>query len=269
MKEKNSYSLARLCATLAAVLEVPAPAQAEPPLDWAVTLLQELAGGPVERALLYNPDAVAQWLPEKYWESFAPVRAHTQLTLPLRSPMPSVTPVCFGTMYTGAQPAIHGIQAYEKPVIAIDTLFDSLLRAGKRVALVAVANSSMAKIYNGRAIDYYFEEYDAQVEQKALALIAQDTYDFIAVYTQEYDDVMHATGVESPQAIAALQNQIGIFDRLCRQVEQSWQQHTTLVGWATDHGVHQQEDGHGNHGLDIAQDVNVLHYFGMINPHQP
>ena len=42
-----------------------------------------------------------------------------------------VTPVCFGTMYTGAQPAVHGIQKYEKPVIQIDTIFDALIRAGK------------------------------------------------------------------------------------------------------------------------------------------
>lgn len=69
--------------------------------------------------------------------------------------MPSVTPVSFGTMYTGAMPEVHGIRCYSKPVIKIDSLFDSLRRSGKRVALVAVVNSSMAKIFEERDIDYY------------------------------------------------------------------------------------------------------------------
>ena len=143
MEAKNSISLARLCSTLAAVLDVPAPEKAEPPLDWAVQLLKEQAGGPIQRALIYNPDAVAQWLFHKNRLMFQPVLEQTQLVLPLRAVMPSVTPVCFGTMYTGAQPEVHGIQAYEKPVIAIDSLFDALVRAGKKVALVAVEGSSM------------------------------------------------------------------------------------------------------------------------------
>ncbi len=39
------------------------------------------------------------------------------------------------TMYTGAQPAVHGITAYAKPVIKIDTIFDALIRAGKNPLL--------------------------------------------------------------------------------------------------------------------------------------
>lgn len=264
MQQKNSISLARLCGTVARLIDVEAPRQAEPALDWAVALLREQAGGPIDRTLLYNPDAVAQWLFAKYRPLFEPVLAHTQLALPLRSVMPSVTPVCFGTMYTGAQPAVHGIQAYEKPVITIDTLFDALLRAGKRVALVAVADSSMAKIYLNRAIDYYFLPYDQEVCDKALELIEQDAYDFISVYTQEYDDVMHRTGVESPESMAALQNQIAIFDRLARQVERCWRGHNSLLTFSPDHGVHQQEDVHGNHGQDIPEDLNILHYLGVV-----
>lgn len=264
MQEKNSISLARLCGTVAGAMGIEAPRQAEPALDWAVTLLREQAGGPIDRALMYNPDAVAQWLFAKYRPLFEPVLAHTQLTLPLRTVMPSVTPVCFGTMYTGAQPAVHGIQAYEKPVITIDTLFDALLRAGKRVALVAVADSSMAKIYLGREIDYYFLPYDQEVCEKALELMEQDRYDFISVYTQEYDDVMHRTGVESTESMRALKNQVDIFDKLARQVEKCWAGHNTLLTFSPDHGVHQQEDVHGNHGLDIPEDLNILHHLGVV-----
>ena len=263
MEAKNSISLARLCSTLAAVLDVPAPEKAEPPLDWAVQLLKEQAGGPIQRALIYNPDAVAQWLFHKNRLMFQPVLEQTQLVLPLRAVMPSVTPVCFGTMYTGAQPEVHGIQAYEKPVIAIDSLFDVLARAGKKVALVAVEGSSMAMIYNNRPIDYFYLPYDKEVEEKALELIDKDQYDVIVVYTQEYDDVMHRTGVDSLLSMQALSNQIGIFQRLCRKAAESWKNKTSLTAFCPDHGVHQQEDVHGNHGLDIPEDLNIQHFLGV------
>lgn len=65
----------------------------------------------------------------------------------MKTVMPSVTPVCFGTMYTGAQPEVHGIQKYEKPVIKIDTFFDALIRAGKKPVIVATPKCSLSNIY--------------------------------------------------------------------------------------------------------------------------
>ena len=57
---------------------------------------------------------------------------NADLTLPLQTVMPSVTPVCFATMYTGAQPEVHGIQSYTKPVVKTDSVFDVLIRNGKK-----------------------------------------------------------------------------------------------------------------------------------------
>ena len=124
----NEMPLTGVCAALCAMMDVPAPACAEA----ANPLLTALARGKkAQRVFMYHPDAVAMWLYQRYPLLFAPVLAHTQLCLPLRAVMPSVTPVCFGSMYTGAQPAVHGIEGYVKPVIAIDTFFDALIRAGK------------------------------------------------------------------------------------------------------------------------------------------
>ena len=101
--------------------------------------------------------------------------------------MPSVTPVCFGTMYTGAQPSVHGIQKYEKPVITIDTLFDALLRAGKKVALITYGKCSLSKIFLERNIDYYhFDEGGiASVNAKAMEVILNDKHDFIVIYNKK------------------------------------------------------------------------------------
>ena len=91
---------------------------------------EKLQGRKADRILMYNPDAIAQWIYEKYPNFLQEVTDNTELNLPLCTVMPSVTPVCFGTMYTGAQPAVHGIRKYEKPVVRTDTVFDALIRAG-------------------------------------------------------------------------------------------------------------------------------------------
>lgn len=59
--------------------------------------------------------------------------------------MPSVTPVCFASMYSGVMPEIHGIMRYEKPVLKIKTVFDALAAAGKRCAIVSTEGDSISK----------------------------------------------------------------------------------------------------------------------------
>ena len=74
---------------------------------------------------------------------------------------------------------------------------------------------------------------------------------------------MHRTGVDSLLSMQALSNQIGIFQRLCRKAAESWKDKTSLTAFCPDHGVHQQEDVHGNHGLDIPEDLNIQHFLGV------
>jgi hypothetical protein len=51
---------------------------------------------------------------------------------------------------TGAQPQVHGIQKKEKPVLTCDTIFDALIRSGKKIAIVAVKGSSIDLIFRKR-----------------------------------------------------------------------------------------------------------------------
>ena len=191
----NPVSLDTLCAALAAICGIEAPAQASPANEALTAFAENAFGGKkADRLFMYNPDAVAQWIYEKYPDFTAEMTAHTALSLPMRTVMPSVTPVCFGTMYTGTQPEIHGIRKYEKPVIRTDSLFDALLRAGKKCAIVAETNCSMAKIYLEREMDYFIYDTIAEVNAKAAELILADKYDFLAVYNGDYDSTMHKHG---------------------------------------------------------------------------
>lgn len=258
----NSISMTGLAASVAHAIGVEAPEKAEKAIPQVEALVKNTFGHPADRVLIYNPDAIGMWLFQKYTKEFEPVQERVQLTMPVATVMPSVTPVCFGTMYTGALPEVHGIQKYEKPVIQIDSLFDALARAGKKVALVAVDESSMAMIFQGRDIDYYLMPYDGEAVEKGLELIAQDNYDVVIVYNQEYDDVMHDTHPESEESYRAMMHQIEAFTKLTDAVKVHWSNHDTLVVWATDHGIHTREDGYGDHGLYIEEDINVTHFYG-------
>ena len=263
MNEKlNTLSLDTVCGALACAMGIEAPAHAAAPAPALMAYIDDKFGQQkADRIFMYNPDAIAQWVYEKYPALLDCATAYTELSLDLCSVMPSVTPVCFGTMYTGAQPEVHGIRRYEKPVIAIDTLFDALLRAGKKAAIVAQVDCSMSMIYLNREMDYFIYDTVEEINAKAAELILADEYDFIAVYNGNYDATMHRFGPESIEALSQLRANADAFALFSQLIRRHWQQHNTLVGFAMDHGCHEIDGQLGSHGLDMPEDLNIRHRY--------
>ena len=275
MEKYKDTSLTHFCATVSKAIGIEPPACAEPAIDWVCTALSDLCKEGFDRVLIHNPDGVGMWLYEKYPDAFVSVLKHTHVTIPFKSPMPSVTPVCFGTMYTGAQPAVHGIQKYEKSIIRIDTFFDAVIRAGKRVAIVSTQNASMSNLFLEKGVDLYKCDCEAQIVAKAQELIMEDNHDVLCVYTHMYDTLDHKRGPEAKESLNALYEQGIFFDTLVSCIKRNWKQHNTLISFSPDHGVHQviggseglYKDGNpkkGNHGSDSPLDRNILHYMGVV-----
>lgn len=261
----NSYSLTQMVASLSRAMGVVPPKQADKSIPLVDAFVDSVMGNErVDRILVYNPDCIGHWHLQKYPDMFIPVLTNTQLTVPIATVSPAWTPICFGSMYTGVSPLVHGILKYEKPVIKVDSLFDSMPRAGKKVANVAVDNSSMAMIFLERPVDYYIEPYDGEVVDKALQLIKEDKYDVMTVYNQEYDDMIHRTTPESTVALNAIKHHVEAFAKLVNAVKENWKDHNTLVVFAPDHGNHYDCFGHGNHGEFRDEDVNINHFYGII-----
>ena len=173
-----------------------------------------------------------------------------------------IAAVCFASMYTGLMPAEHGIRAYVKPVLRCNTIFDDLVKSGKRVALVSTSNDSISMIFLKRSIDYYIYDTVDEVNAKAMELIEKDCYDVMVVYNGNYDGTMHKFGTESEEAIAALKANLAFYCRLVDAVKQHWAQHNTFYGFMPDHGCHEIDGGCGAHGLDMEEDMNIVHLYG-------
>ena len=255
-------TIASLTPTVCRLLRVDPPALSdEPPLAAIETAARETWGEEAaERCLIFCPDAVGDHLWSRFPDQAAAVAEIYPRRVPVSSVVPSVTPVCFASVFTGASPVKHGIRKPERPVLTCDTLFDALLRAGKRVAISAVRGSSIDLIFRNRALDYFSENYDTQAAERALGLLEADGHDVIVVYHQAYDDLLHKTGPFSPPGLEAFRAHVASARHLARAAGEAWRNHRHVVIVAPDHGGHADGEG-GGHGLDIPEDMEVSHWY--------
>lgn len=265
--EQSRISLTTLCADICDCVGVEPPETAES----SCGILKKLCGDNIcDRVIMYNPDAQAEWLVKKYPDIFEKVISRSNVTIDFSTVMPSVTPVCFATMYTGLYPSVHGIRKYEKPILRCDTIFDAFIHAGKKCAIVASEGSSIAGIFLERDMDYFIFPAEAEADEysvkKGIELIESDKYDLVVIYNGMYDSVMHASSPEADPAMEWLYHHTDAYRRIydtAKKVSEN-RGHRTLIGYATDHGVHTNEHGRGAHGLDISQDINIEHFYDIL-----
>ena len=258
----NKYELKAFARTVADTMDFPLPEAYAPGVSWISNILKERLGGAADRAVLYHADAVGLYIWQKYTNLFAPVYQHTSLALPFLSTVESVTPVAHASMYTGLDPKDHGIMTYTRPHLTCSTLYDELLKDGKRPAIIAMADSTFLHIFNGRDMEYYEVQNAIEAQEMALELIEKDCYDVISIHSFEYDNAAHAYGPESKEALNAVSIEAQCFDLIARAVEAQKDRHRTLLTYSPDHGQHLMAGGTGAHGSKMLEDMNVLHFFG-------
>jgi len=262
----QAVCLCSITPTLCALLGIapPALAQSEP---LPAVLQAAAARWGVERAerlLVFAPDALGRQLLRRYSGELAQLREHAPLEVELESVLPTVTPVCFGSIFTGGLPAAHGITSYRRPQLACDSFFDALLRAGLHCALCVRDDCSMNDIYRGRQIDYYPEPSDSAVESRALELLQGGAHEVVVAYQMDYDDRLHETVPESPECLAALRAHLGSFSALCTTARACWAGQRWAVCCIPDHGAHiDPASGKGTHGSALPEDLELLHFWGV------
>ena len=81
--EFNSVSLDTICAALTYAMGIEAPACAAAPNEALCAYVDKALGGKkADRVFMYNPDAIAQWVYEKYPQLFTEAKARLGLELP-------------------------------------------------------------------------------------------------------------------------------------------------------------------------------------------
>lgn len=260
----NRFELKTFARTVADCMDFPLPDCYAPGLNWVSGILKERMGGPADRAVLYHADAVGMYIWQKYTSLFAPVYKHTSLAVPYVSTVESVTPVAHASMYTGLDPKDHGIETYVRPQLTCSTLFDELIAAGKRVCIVAQADSTFLHIFAGRDLEYFEAPNAVGVQEKALEAIASDKYDVISIHTFDYDNAAHAFGPESKQALNAVSLEAEGFDRIANLIQETNAGRRTLLTYSPDHGQHLTAGGNGAHGSKLIEDMNVVHFWGTL-----
>lgn len=255
------YTLANITPTICAAFGATPPVGAcQEPIE---AVAKKLAG--IERCLFFSPDAIAQWLFDKYSIDFAPLAETLSDRILINSVMPSVTPVCYGTMLSGFMPDVHGIQKYEKFPLTVETLFHALDKIGKKCVIIASADSSCEIIFRKTPATVISTKDDVETLAKAKEIISQDLYDFVLVYQCDYDSTMHATQPESDRALAAMRFHVVSYLELSKLASTVWQGKKAAVTFSPDHGIHTDPVTKlGTHGTNLDADMNIYHLFGVF-----
>lgn len=266
-KFNRYYSIGDLTPTICELFGVRAPdccgaVPVAPVVDHASKIMN--GEGKLEKAVLFCADAMGDHQKKLFPEVFERIRRVAGLQIESTAVMASVTPVCYGTIFTGAAPAVHGIKHYEKPVLEVETLFDVLPQAGKRVAIACVNNCSIDMIFRKRNVDYYSFRNETLPFEWTRELIRRNEYDLIVCYMGTYDSTMHKKGCASPEAAEQARLAAERFEILSSHMDQYYASYNRALVFVPDHGGHDLEDGHGTHGTDLEEDMLLSHYYRLM-----
>ena len=264
MDERNTICITSTCAAVAELMGFAPPAEAEKANPAVMRKAEKVfSGRKAERILLYNPDAIALWLYQKYTEKFIPVIENSDIALPVLSVMPSVTPVCFASMYTGLMPEKHGIQSYIKPVLKVDTLFDAAIRAGRKPVIISTRGDSITEIFKERDMTYIECDTPDECNERTEAVLKQDIYDIVLCYNANFDSTMHRWGPEAEESLAQIDHNAAAYHRLSSLADEVWKDRDHVCAFLPDHGCHAIDGGLGSHGLDMREDMNIIHFWSL------
>ena len=265
-KHGLAYSSAQVTPTICALCGVDAsPDCVAQPIGFIRTAAKSKPT--MEKVLIFCPDATGKFLVDKYPADWKPVYDLSTYVVTSANVLPSVTPVCFGAIFTGCPPEVHGIRKYNDKYnpnpIKVETLFDAFSKAGKKCAVIAVKNCSIDLIFRGHQADFYTTKNSEESVATAKKLLQENNYDLIVCYDGEYDSTMHANGVFAEKSLEAMKNSIRYYTELVDAADQAWAGKNYVSVFCPDHGAHDAKAGKGTHGSDQASDAIVNYFYRL------
>jgi predicted AlkP superfamily pyrophosphatase or phosphodiesterase len=246
----HEYAMTAIAPTVAAALGWPAPQAAS--TSPIAPILADLTGA--ARVAIVAPDALGL-APFDHWRTEMPFLAarHAEQSLLLRAIMPTITPVNFAAMVTGAVRDVHGVGAFTDS-FACETLFDVARAQGATSAGIGRQGWTGSELL-GRHADYWGKaesHTDAEVESIALEIASDKLPEFLIVQVGNTDEVFHRHGPSSDLVIPALRE----MDARLRRLTEGLLALGYSVLLHADHGQHDTATG-GSHGTDSDEDALV------------
>jgi hypothetical protein len=114
----SRYTIASVTPTLCKLMGIkpPAIATAEPVKE-VLNAAKNLGLDKIEKALIYAPDALGEWIYQENTALYSKVKMVAPIEVEVSSINPTLTPVCYASVFTGAKPETQGIMKYEKPTL--------------------------------------------------------------------------------------------------------------------------------------------------------
>jgi predicted AlkP superfamily pyrophosphatase or phosphodiesterase len=248
-----------LAPSICRILEIDIPKNAET-ADLR-EMVEDLEG--VKRLTVIVEDAfgVSTW--EKAWDysPFFNTLSAFHYTH-IRSVMPSITPVNFATMLTGASPEAHQIKDRTEK-LELETIFDTLRADGKFSGTAARRLSSLGILISPHADNpgIALSNTDQEVREIACNQLNKH-YDLVWVQLLDIDNASHKNGPYSLEAMKAVKR---ADNNLRLIVETAYKEGYGVISLA-DHGQHSITKDErarkpvgieGTHGTDSYEDTTV------------
>lgn len=190
---------------------------------------------------------------ERFYEARTPFLDHLKENgteyMNMETVYPARTVVCFSSMFTGTYPFEHGITSNMvwKLGIKVESIFDSLRKAGKKGRLLGIAHlvDSMGRDVETITAVMHKDKADPNTMARAKKIMKEQRPDFFVVQMIGTDQIGHSRGVLYDEYIEKIEQADALIkDFVSFLKEDGHMDNTTLIVCA-DHG---QADGIGGHG---------------------
>ena len=253
---QKEYSMTQILPTVIEILGLSLPAQSD--TNVIQEIIYDLSGYNKIAIVVTDGLGLFAW---QQWDINMPFLRSmlNRHSIVIRSIMPSITPVNFAAMVTGAKLAVHSVKQMDN-TFTCETIFDVLRKKGKRSAGIGLEKYTGSNLL-GRHSDIWGNGgngLDNDIEKIIIEISEKEVPDYLIAQLGIIDDVFHQYGPSSPSVVPMLKDTDLRLERLVKHLKNL--DYGVII--LSDHGQHDVPDAAGGehrgvHGTVSNEDCLV------------
>lgn len=212
----------------------------------------------VDKALIYCPSAVGEWVLESEVALKSELLSFAQLELHCVSDSSKRRNVGLLGMIAGKTISSKDMKKGE---LLAPTIFDALKKTKKKSLIISTLPASFNDLFKSKSVDIIKVKSGAESVNTALKIIKEDVYDLVFVIDGDYEDCVRIGLPLSKSAKKVLEKQVSRFSLLNDATDVYWKG-DILFGFCPERGCHR--------GLFASRfssmkpsDTNVTHFYSV------